>query len=396
MPTEAVPSGEREGLPIGPGPFPGIRRPLRSLVWLIQVIVGLVFLVGLLAVLAAIPGLSLLTLGYLLTAEARVGRTGQLRTGFPLLAVSARIGMILLAVTIFLIPVQILAVQSAARGIIVDGSPLSPGRLLTITRTLQTILFFHLLLAIANGGSFSCFFRPIRNLKRLVRGLRNGDYAASVNVWTNRLLDIFQPWETIKTAVRGAVGAFLWLVIPTALLATSTTPQQNPGPALLATLIGGILLIPVAAWLPLLQAHQAVTGRFSAIFDVRAARQVINRVPLRWLIATTLLYALALPLYFTKIRLPANDAMWLVTPLFVLLTYPTRILMGWVYGTGKRKSGNAWFGIRWTAKLVMIPLLAIYAAMLFATPLISEVGRAAIFENHAFLLPVPVGKLLGG
>ncbi len=385
-----------EELPIGPGSFPGVRRPFHSMLWLMQVMVGMGFLIGLLAVLAAIPGLSLLTLGYLLTAEAQVGRSGRIRDGFPLLAVSARTGTILLMVALFLLPVQLLAVESAARGIIVDGSPLSPAGLLRIKFWMQTILFFHLLLAVANGGSFSSFFRPVRNVRRLVNGISDGKYFESVNLWTERLLEVFQPWATIKTAVRGLVGALMWLVIPTALLAASTSPRENPGPAVVVSVIGGLLLIPVAAWLPLLQAHQAVTGRFAAIFEIGTVRQIINRVPVRWLIATTLLYALALPLYFTKIRLPAEDAMWLVTPLFVLLTYPTRIMMGWVYGTGRQQPANAWFGIRWTAKLVMIPLLAIYVLMLFATPMISEVGRAAIFENHAFLLPVPVGKLFGG
>jgi hypothetical protein len=45
-------------------------------------------------------------------------------------------------------------------------------------------------------------------------------------------------------------------------------------------------------------------------------------------------------------------------------------------------------------KVVLIPALAAYAGILFVTPLISEAGRAAIFENHAFLLPIP-GRLFG-
>ena len=39
----------------------------------------------------------------------------------------------------------------------------------------------------------------------------------------------------------------------------------------------------------------------------------------------------------------------------------------------------------------MIPVLAAYSAILFVLPLISEAGPRAMFENHAFLLPVPSG-----
>lgn len=53
---------------VGPGPFPGFRSPVRSTLWLFRVMTGIVFLVGLLAVLAAVPGLSLLSLGLMLAA----------------------------------------------------------------------------------------------------------------------------------------------------------------------------------------------------------------------------------------------------------------------------------------------------------------------------------------
>ena len=391
---ETKPENAKETLP-GPGPFPGFRKPFRSLWWFVQVLVGLAFLVGLLALLAAIPGLSLLTLGFLLEAEARVARSGRFRDGFPLLAVSSRMGLILIMVSVFLIPVQLMATQAAARGIIVEGTPLSQSGLRTFMRIVQVGLFVHLLLAIANGGSFARFFRPIKNVRLLVRAVKDGNYLRSLDNLTNQLLELLKPLHHVSIAFKGAVGAFIWLFIPTALIALSHTPRENPGPAALGSILGGMLLIPIAGWLPLLQAHQAVTGRFRAIFDIRSARKIINRVPIRWAIATILLYALALPLYFTKVRLPASDAMWLITPLFVILTYPTRILMGWVYAKGMQKEKLAWFGVRWSTKLFMIPVIAFYGLILFATPFISEAGRAAMFENHAFLLPVPMQQFFG-
>lgn len=429
-------------LPIGPGPFPGIRHPLRTVLWLINVWIGLGFLLVLLSLVAAIPVLSLLALGYLLAAEAAVARSGRLRDGFPLLAVSSRIGIIFVVSGLFLLPVWLLAGQTEAH-IVVTGRTASGGFLIG-TRVLQVVIFLHLLLAIANGGAVNRFLLPfnrvpawlvssrrriallvlgvilmliailaapalilviyipclllvpVRNIMSLWRGIRTGEYQKSVDFWTARLLDITRPVEHFWLALKAAAGAVAWLAVPTFLLSLSTIPFENPAPAALSSLLGGILLIPVAAWLPLLQAHQVTTGRFGAIFKVRVARTIIRRVPIRWALATILLYALAIPMYFTKIRLPADDAMWLITPVFILLTYPTRIIMGWVYASAAQREQSAWFATRWAARLFMIPVLGFYGLILFITPFISEAGRIAMFENHAFLLPIPTRFLLGG
>ena len=155
------------------------------------------------------------------------------------------------------------------------------------------------------------------------------------------------------------------------LLLASTSPQEETGFPGVLSFVGGLLLIPVVSWLPLLQAHQAVTGRFRDIFAVKTVRQIIARVSVHWAIACVFLYAAAIPLYLTKVRLIADDAVWLLTPLFVVLIYPTRLMFGWVYARGTRRPDPASRLIRWPVKLVMIPLLGIYALILFATPLIS-------------------------
>jgi len=379
---------------IGPGRFPGIRSPLKSLVWLVRVIVGVVFLIGLLATLAAVPGLSLLTLGFMLAAEAGLARSGSLRHAFPLLPVSTRIGTILILVGLFLLPLRLLASLAAAHGVIAQSSPLAPNPQHTVLVVLQVLVFVHMITAIACGGSLACFVRPIRNIRRLAIGLRDGSWKESLNHWSTWLLSVFRPCEHLVLAVKATVGAVIWLFIPTALLAASSRPQTDPGFPGLLSFVGGILLIPVASWLPLLQVHQAVTGRFRDIFDVRTVRRIIRQVPVHWAIAAVLLYAAAIPLYLTKVRLIADDAVWLLTPLFVILIYPARLMFGWVYARGMRRPDPTTRLIRWPVKLVMIPVLGAYALILFATPLISEAGQAALFENHAFLLPIP-GQLFG-
>lgn len=424
---------------IGPGPFPGFRRPFLSSLWLIQVALGIAFLLPLLAVLAAFPGISLVSLGMMLDAEGRVGRSGRLRDGFPLLAISTRVGTIGLIVLVFLLPVFGAANMAAGQQIVGALSGTS-GRGWHVAKVaLQIIVFGHLILAIANGGSFRRFFWPFgkrfssrtkavfgaalglavilamlqpaflglyliaallglplvawRNFRDLQRGIQSGRYVEAVNYWTERLGNLFRPWHHIKLAVKGAVGAMCWLAVPTVLLGVaSSSPHETAGPAELVSLAGGLLMIPVAAWLPLLQCHQAATERFGAIFELRFAREIICRVPLRWAVATILLYGLALPLYLSKIVLPPADAFWLFTPLFILVIYPTRILMGWVYGSALQKPVRASRLIRWPAKVFMIPLLGLYSLILFFLPLVSEVGPRAMFENHAFLLPVPSGE----
>lgn len=422
--------------PLGPGLFPGIRHPLRSLFWLIQVLLGIGFLLPLLAGLAAIPGLSLLSLGMMLDAEAEVGRSGRLRKGFPLLAVSTRVGTIGLMVLLCLLPVFGASLVAGGQETVSRLSGLSQNGWRIGTVVIQIIVFCFLLLAIASGGSFGRFFWPLRkratfrigvlvavitlialilggvnpaipllyailwmigvvcrNGKDLYTWIRSGEYKVAVEYWAEELLDIFRPWYHFKLAVKGAVGALCWLVLPTLLLSSASgSPHENPGPTALLSVLGGILLIPVAAWLPLLQCHQAATGRFGAIFDVAAAREIICRVPIRWAVATILLYGLAVPLYLSKVVSFPVDALWLFTPLFILVIYPTRILMGWVYGTGLRKRQRVTRMIRWPTKVFMIPLLGLYGLILFVLPLISEAGPRAMFENHAFLLPVPSGE----
>ncbi|MEI6540435.1 MAG: hypothetical protein WCO86_13075, partial [Planctomycetota bacterium] len=84
------------------------------------------------------------------------------------------------------------------------------------------------------------------------------------------------------------VGAVLWLFIPTGLLVAYSAPGRTSPFFGLLSLLGGVLLIPLAAWLPQLQVHQAVTGKFGAIFSVRAARRVIRSTPLCWMLTTVL------------------------------------------------------------------------------------------------------------
>ena len=99
------------------------------------------------------------------------------------------------------------------------------------------------------------------------------------------------------------------------------------------------------------------------------------------------MYVLALPLYLLKVRLPPDDAMWLVTIVFVISIYPAKVIVGWSYHRAVKRRGQAWFGLCWVGRAMMVPLLGLYVFLLFFTQTISEHGRGALFEHHAFLLP---------
>lgn len=440
--AESRPEAELEQLPVreklGPGTFPGIRKPFRALWWSIQVVIGIGFLVPLMAGLAALPGLNLVSLGMLLNAEREVGNSGRLRDGFPLLPISARIGTIGIMVGLGLIPIFMLASLEQSYGIIRELSMRPAAAIGTIKVIVQIAVFVYLLLAVGNGGSVRSFFWPLRPDSRrfaklltglsfvgpIVLGIASGQggvivfilpllmvgaavqnaieirraikeerYWTSIDHYATEIFAVLKPWEHLKLAFKGAVGALCWLVIPTLLLgASSSRPYQEPGLAALASFAGGALLIPIASWLPLLQCHQAATGRFAAIFEVKVAREIICRVPIRWAVATILLYALAVPLYLSKVVVPPADAYWIFTPLFILVIYPTRLLMGWVYGIGTQTRKRRSRLVRWPTKVFMVPLLGLYSLILFAVPLISETGPRAMMENHAFLLPAPSGE----
>lgn len=377
---------------IGPGDFPGWRRFPSAVLWVIQTGIGLGFLFFLLAGLAAIPVLNFIAFGMLLDAEAKVGRSGRFRAGFPLLEYSTRVGMIVLMVGLAISPVLLTTSIVNSQDVVRQLSGLPPGGMRAFKVFLQIAMFTHLMLAIANGGSFWSFLRPIRNLRRFIKRLRSGEFVAAVNVWSERFLAVFKPLQHFKLAIYAVVGALCWLIIPMTLLSTATLNPRQEGPtilALLVSLLGGLLVIPVVAWLPLLQCHQAATGRFTAIFDIRVAREIIARVPMRWVLSTFLLFGLAVPLYASKVVIPPADAYWLLTPLFIATIYPTRLLIGWTYGTGLQKEERQYFFLRWPFKIVMFGLLAVYSLILFAIPMISESGFRGLLDNHAFLLPIP-------
>lgn len=367
-------------------PRPAIlKHPIRAFFWFVRAGFGIVSLILMLAVIAAIPVVNFLALGYLLEVEGRVARTGKLRNAFLLLDVAPRFGSIVLGIWLWVIPLRLIATM---RG---DVAFLDPGgnaeRLLNaFAPFFAALVAAHLCLALARGGSLSCFFRPIKNIRWLMNRWHSGDYMAHATAGVQDILLRLRLRHHFWLGVRGFTGAAIWLVIPTALFAQA---RPDRGITILLSIVGGIGLVVVFSWLPFLQARFAMTGEWRDMFDRKAIKQLYRRTPLAWFLATATVFVMALPLYLPKVYLLPSDAMWLVTIVFIVTIYPARVLTGWVVYRATHRETEPWFGWRWLSRTLTVPLLALYVFLLFFTPLIGEHGKGVLFEHHALLLPVP-------
>jgi hypothetical protein len=381
---------------MGPGRFPGIWKPFRSLFWLIHLGFGTVCLILVLAILAAIPGLNILTLGYLIDPQKRVAESGRLRDGFPLMVLAPRLGVIVFFSVLLLVPIRFQAFRVSDAAVILGATHPRVVQMQSFLQVMQWVIAIHLMLAICRGGTVGCFLRPFKNIAWFLRKLLTGKGREEMSTGTEQVLQLVRPMHHFWIGLKAFVGAILWLLIPTGLLVAYSAPGRTAPIFGVLSVLGGVLMIPVAAWLPQLQVHQAVTGKFRSIFSVRAARHVIRTTPVSWMLTTVLMYLMTLPLYLTKIKLLPADALLVLTPFFIILTYPARILVAWAYHRGTSRLQVAAWPYRWTTKLVILPLLAGYAGFLFVTPLISELGKAAPLENQAFLSPVPYAQWARG
>ena len=361
-----------------------IRRFFAGVGWICRSLFGIASLILFLAVVSAIPIVSFFALGYLLEVEGRVARSGKFRDAFPLIDVAPRWGSIVLGIWLCVFPLRLLTNAAADARIIDPGSP-ADRRLHAIVAFLAVIVSIHICLALARGGSLGCFFRPIKNIRWLLARWRSGDYWSHAESACGQFLLSLRIRHHFWLGVRGYVGAMLWLVIPTALFAFAKKTEGGP---ILVTIFGGFLLMFVLNWIPFLQAHFAAEQRFGAMFELRKIRQLYKHAPFSWMITLLVTFTLALPLYLFKVVLPPRDALWLVTLVFIISIYPSKVISGWAYHRAVTRPEKVFFLWRGFASLVIGLLIALYVFLLFFTQFIGEQGKLVLFEHHAFLLPI--------
>ena len=361
------------------------RRGIRGVFWGIGVGCSLLSLGALLAGVAAIPVLNLWALGALLDAEGAVARCGRLRAGFPLRRAAARLGGMAVGLALFLVPLQVLA-GFAADAAIVDADGLVARRLARATWVAAAVVFVHLLLALFQGGRLRDFFRPLNNLRGLVRAFRSRGGLAKAVAPLEQLIRDLRPWSSWQTGLVGAGGAFAWTLVPTTLYAAADSVR---GPAIVVTIVGGICLAVVLSWLPILQAGYARDRSWRRFGSLREARELFARCPMLWTLVFLLGYGGSLVLYLFKIITPPRDALWLMTPFFVLVIYPVRLFAGWVYARASRQERLPWMAWRYGWSGACVVATVFYVVLLFFTRDIGAYGKLVLYQQPFLLVPSP-------
>jgi hypothetical protein len=337
-----------------------------------------------LAVLAALPVLQFLSLGYLLEAGGRVARTGKLREGFIGVRLAARLGGMVFASWLFLLPVRLVS-DMAQSAEIIDPGGRGPAIWRFVLLVLIGLTFVHIGTACARGGKLRYFLWPF-NLVWLARRLLRGGYYTEARdaVW-DTVVGLRLPYY-FWLGLRGFIGAFAWLALPISLLALS---HGHSGWATLAGFVGALLLAIVLLYLPFLQMRLAATNRLGAVFNLRAARRDFGRAPWAFAFAFVITLLFALPLYLLKIQIVPRDAAWLPSLVFIVFIFPARLLTGWAVGrANKRTTPRHWF-FRWTGRVPFLPAALLYVLIVFFTQYTSWNGVWSLYEQHAFLVPVP-------
>ncbi len=342
---------------------------------------GIVALMVGLAVLAALPILQFLSLGYLLEASGRVARTGRLRDGIIGVRPAARVGGLVLGTWLMLLPLRLVSSFWVSAQLIDPGGAVAQGWETALT-ILTVVMLLHVAMAWACGGKLRHFFVPFLNPVRVGMRLWRGGFwrEARDAVW-DFVADLRLP-HYFWLGWRGFWGAFLWLAGPISLLALGRVVP-------LVGFLGGVALVVVLLYVPFLQIHFVLSNRVGAFLELRSVRRNFTRAPLAFALALLITLAFAVPLYLLKIEIVPREAAWLPSLVFILFMFPARLLSGWAYGRALRQATPRLWLSRWGARLFMLAVTMVYVLIVFFTQYTAWDGIWSLYEQHAFLLPVP-------
>lgn len=402
---------------------------------------GLACVIGGLAVVATIPIVQFLSLGYLLEVSGRISRTGRIKEGFIGIRQASRVGSIVLGTWLMLLPVRFASTVWQASQLIDPRSPATAGwriGLLIIT----VVMIGHIVVSWSCGGKLRHFFWPLLapiffatwGLRRIVSSKRLAPLVRPVvgTISKRFLRDLttvpplsewFPPaiilarlrkggmyaaardtvWEFAVNmrlhyyfwlGLRGFIGAIVWLFLPVMLILVTTqvsanNPEMAKGVGVIAGFVGSALLMIVVLYLPFMQAHFAAQNRFVAMFELGTVRRLFRQAPLAFWLALLITVAFAIPLYLLKIEYPPRALLWLPSLLFVIFILPARIITGWALGRAMKHKEPRFFLTRWVARLGTLPVVMIYVLFAYFSQYTSWYGPLSLFEQHAFLPPVP-------
>lgn len=333
-----------------------------------------------LAVLASVPVGQFLALGYLLEASGRVARSGRFRDGFIGVRTAAKFGGVVVAGFLLWLPLYGMSLLAESARIIDPHGRIA--RQWELGLSALAILFaLHVISALVRGARFRDFLRPFNVVWLLRRTIRGGLYAEARDRLWRTVAALRLPYY-FWLGVRGFLGAFLWLIVPLLLLA-----QGHRSPAL--GVLGGVLLFAVVLYVPFLQTRFARDDRLRAFRDIRSVRVAFRAAPLAFALALGVHLLFAMPLYLLKIEVIPRDLVFLEGLVFLLFIFPARLLDGWAFARGASRAVPRHRIVRWLGWAVMAPVVAAYVLVVFTSPHLGWHGLASLYEQHAFLLPVP-------
>jgi hypothetical protein len=381
-----LPRQEEERRVVPPPPLPRrrSRSDIQQLFAGVEWVFGFFCVIGGLAFLAAVPVIQFLSLGYLLESSGRVARSGRIRDGFVGVRIAARLGGIVLASWLLLWPIRLLADVVYSAQIIDPGGRGATGLRFGLYALMAgTVL--HIVLACAMGGRLRHFLWPFNFIWVAIDVFRGNYYTRCRDAVWDFTMSLRLPYY-FWLGLRGFAAAFAWLAIPISLLigSHSTLPA-----APLIGFFGAVLLGLVLIYLPFLQLRLAATNRFAEAFNVLGVRRDFRKAPWAFAFSFVMTILFALPLYLLKIEVVPKEAAWLPGLVFIAFIFPARLLTGWAMGrAGRRRTRRHWF-FRWTGRLPFVPAAAFYVLIVFFTQYTSWNGVWSLYEQHAFLLPVP-------
>lgn len=342
---------------------------------------GLVSLILGLSVLAALPVLQFLSLGYLLEASGRVARSGRLRDGFLGVRRAGRIGGVVVGTWIATRPAWLVESYAGSAELIDPGGPVARGWRIAVAVVAATTLA-HLAVACLRGGRLRHFLLPVGHPFWLWRRLRRGGLYRETRDGLWAFAGSLHLGRCFRLGLVGFLGTMAWIVVPVSLIiAGSRFP--------LVGVLGALLLAVVVPLLPFSQVRFALSGRAGDLFAPRAIRAQFRRAPWAFAFALGLMLVAAIPLYLLKIEMVPREATWLPSLVFVVFLAPARLLIGWAYARSlRREQPRHWF-FRIVGRVAIIPVAVVYVLVVLTTPYISWTGVGGLYEQHAFLLPVP-------
>lgn len=340
-------------------------------------------LIGL-SLLATIPIVQFLSLGYLLESSGRIVRTGRVRDGFVGVRKAARVGSIVLGTWLVLWPARLVS-ELWYSSYLLNG----PSREATLWRIGLVVTIgltvIHIVWAWFRGGRLRHFVWPAP--LRLFRRVRQGGIYREARDATWDFLASLRIRPYFMLGAKGFLTAGVWLLVPVSLLVLA---PRLPAPAgVLIGLIGALLFATVLVYLPFLQARFGATHSIGTMFDLRAIRVRFRQAPIAFWIALTATLMFALPLYLLKAELVPREAAWLPSLVFIVFMYPARLAAGWAVARSQRIDQPRHFIFRWSSRLSMIPVVAFYVLIVYFTQYVSWYGGLSLYEQHAFLVPVP-------